>query len=247
MLSVIVITKNEAKRIAQCLASVNWADELLVLDSGSSDDTVAIAKSFDAKVIETDWPGFGPQKQRALSLCSHEWVLSIDADEFLEKDAATLILKAIQTNKIDAYMLPRQMIFAGRILRFAAYEKKHIRLFRRNLAHFSPHLVHEHVELKQGARKATLATPIMHDCYDDWDDAIEKMNRYSSLSALQRFQQGRQSSIVKALISSNLMFLKNYFLRLWCLDGWPGLCLAVYQAQGAWYRHLKQVFMQAGK
>lgn len=247
MLSVIVITKNEATHITQCLQSVLWADELLVLDSGSHDETVSIAKSLGAKVVETDWPGFGLQKQRALELSQHDWVLSLDADEYLSSDAESLIKKMIQSpQKKDAYTLTRQMIFAGKKMRFAAYEKKQIRLFRRDIARFSSHLVHERVVLDQKARLGHLPITILHECYYDWTDAIEKMNRYSSLSAIQRLKEGHKTSMRAAMMSSLMMFIKNYILKLWALDGWHGFSLALYQAHGSWYRHLNKSFIQMG-
>jgi glycosyltransferase involved in cell wall biosynthesis len=244
MLSVIVIAKNEATHIAQCISSVLWADEILILDSGSDDDTVAIAKSLGAKVIETDWPGFGLQKQRALKCCQHEWVLSLDADEYLNDRAQQKIKQAMQANKNDAYTLARQMIFLGRKMRFAAFEKKHIRLFRRDVAKFSPDIVHERVLLEQHASLGHLPVTILHDCYHDWTDAIEKMNRYSSLSAKIGQNRAKKTSMGMTLISSLSMFLKNYIFKLWALDGWQGFNRALYQAQGSWYRHLKLASIQ---
>jgi glycosyltransferase involved in cell wall biosynthesis len=209
-------------------------------------ETVAIAKSLGAKVIETDWPGFGLQKQRALDWSQHEWVLSIDADEYLPKNAEQMIRQTIELSNKDAYTLDRQMIFEGKKLQYAAYEKKHIRLFKRDKARFSPDLVHERVVLDQKASLGRLPLTILHDCYDDWTDAIEKMNRYSTLSAKTRQKQGKKTNMRIAFMSGLSMFFKNYIFKLWALDGWYGLSLALYQAQGAWYRHLKQYSIQIG-
>lgn len=242
MLSVIVITCNEEKNIVRCLKSVQFADEIIVLDSGSRDNTVALAQSWGAKVFETDWPGFGIQKQRALDLATQEWVLSLDADEWLDEAACEQIQQAMQQLDVDGYQLPRQMFFHDRVLKFAAYEKKHIRLFRRNKAKFSLEPVHEKVVMKDGANLKRLMVNIQHHCYRDWTDAVAKMNRYSSLSASMRLKQGKKVSLLKALLSSNWMFLKTYIFQGWCLDGAPGLALALYQAQGSWYRYMKQLF-----
>lgn len=242
MLSVIVITCNEEKNIVRCLKSVQFADEIIVVDSGSRDNTVALARSLGAKVLETDWPGYGIQKQRALDLATQEWVLSLDADEFLEPGAQAEIEHAIQDSQIDAYQLPRQMVFYNRVLKYAAYEKKHIRLFRRSKAQFSLDPVHEKVLVKEGANIQKLRLNILHDCYRDWTDAVAKMNRYSSLSAGMRRQKAKKTSFIKALLSSNWMFLKSYIFQAWCLDGVPGFALALYQAQGSWYRYMKQMY-----
>ena len=242
MLSVIVITYNEEKNIARCLQSVQFANEIIVVDSGSQDNTVALARSLGAKVIQTDWPGYGLQKQRSLDLATHEWVLSLDADEFLAENAQAQILKAIKTQNIDAFQLPRQMVFYDRVLKFAAYEKKHIRLFRRQKAHFSLDPVHEKVVMNDGTQCAQLPVTIFHDCYRDLTDAVAKMNRYSSLSAGMRLKQSKKSSFWKAFFSSKWMFIKSYVLQGWFLDGVPGYALAMYQSQGSWYRYMKQLF-----
>ena len=146
MPSVIVIAKNKANHIAQCIRSVRWADDILILDSGSDDDTVAIAKFKGAKVIETDWQSFGLEKQRALKWCQHQWVLNLDADKYLNDKDQQKIKQAMQAHKNDAYILARQM-------RIAALEKKYIRLFRRNAAKFSRDIVHERVLLEQHRAK----------------------------------------------------------------------------------------------
>jgi glycosyltransferase involved in cell wall biosynthesis len=242
MLSVIVITCNEEKNIVRCLKSVKFADEIIVVDSGSRDNTVALARSYGARVIETDWPGYGVQKQRSLDLATHEWVLSLDADEFLAEDAHTQILKAIQTQTIDAFQLPRQMVFYGKVLKYAAYEKKHIRLFRREKAHFSLEPVHEKVVMAEGSQCKRLPIIIFHDCYRDLTDAVTKMNRYSSLSAGMRLQHSKTASFWKAWCSSKWMFIKSYILQGWFLDGVPGYALSLYQSQGSWYRYMKQLF-----
>lgn len=239
MLSVIIITKNEEHHIARCLKSVTWADELIVVDSGSTDNTVEIAKELGAKVLETDWPGFGIQKQRALDLATQEWVLNLDADEFLDEHAKTQILKALHQTEIDAYQLPIMMVFKNQLMRFAGCETKHIRLFRRLKAHYSSDKVHEKICLPTDARVRKSNARILHESYLNWFDAVDKMNHYSSLSANKK---RHTPSIFKAMIASKWLFFRNYFIKGWMLDGKAGLALAVYQAQGSWYRYLKQVF-----
>lgn len=238
MLSVIIITCNEEKHIARCIQSVAWAKQIVVLDSGSKDNTVAIAKSLGAQVIETDWPGFGIQKQRALNFATEEWVLNLDADEFLAEQDKDRLIQAMNHKNIDAFKLPIMMIFQNQQMQYAGCETKHIRLFRRNKAQYSTDSVHEKVILQQGSKVAKCKSKIMHESYSNWFDALEKMNNYSSLSVKNRH---RNASIFKAIIASNWMFIRNYFLKAWFLDGKAGLALAVYQSQGSWYRYLKQM------
>jgi glycosyltransferase involved in cell wall biosynthesis len=238
MLSVIIITKNEAKTIARCIQSVAWADQIIVVDSGSDDATVAIARSLNAEVIVTDWPGYGPQKQRALELAKEPWVLSLDADEYLTEDGKEKLLKAIQNNQADAFRLPIKMVFQNQNLHFAGCVSKHIRLFKRSGAQFSSDTVHEKIILPDKARVQSCLAIIRHESYRDWSDAIEKMNHYSSLSASSRKQK---TGLFRALMASCWLLLQNLILKGWLIDGRTGVMLAVYQAQGSWYRYLKQL------
>jgi len=244
MISVIIITLNEEKHISRCIESVAWADEVIVLDSGSKDNTVAIARKLGAKVFETDWPGYGPQKQNALEKASHEWVLSLDADEYLDVHAAEVIQKHIQSSKLSAFKLPIRMVFQNSVMRFANSDNKHIRLFRKDLAHFSPDKVHEKVVLEPTAECGFICATILHESYEDWHDALHKMNLYSSLSAQSKATPipKPQNKILRALTSSVWLFIRNYIFKLWCLDGREGFLLAVYQAQGSWYRYIKQMY-----
>jgi len=237
MISVIIITLNEEKQIARCLNSVAWAQQIIVLDSGSTDNTVAIAKSLGAEVYVTDWPGYGPQKQRALSYARHEWVLSLDADEYLAVDASNVIQNAIVDSKYQAFRLPIRMIFQNKTMRYANSDNKHIRLFKKSRANFSSDLVHETVILQKNTKTKLLPAIILHESYEDWHDAVHKMNNYSSLSA----KTGKKIGLIQALLASNWLFFRNYFLKRWCLDGTTGLLLAIYQSQGSWYRYIKGI------
>ena len=239
MLSVIIITKNEEEHIARCISSVSFANEVIVVDSGSTDKTVEIACRLGAKVIiRSDWKGYGIQKQRALNECTQKWVLSLDADEYIasEKDIHT-IQAAMINDKVDAYRLTMLMMFEQQILKYAAKDTKHIRLFQRDKAKFSENIVHEKVCLKPKTQIKSLNAIIVHESYRSWEEALDKLNHYSSLSA--KMAKKNKSSLKKAFLASFWMFFKNYFLKTWFIDGKIGLALAIYQAQGSWYRHLK--------
>jgi glycosyltransferase involved in cell wall biosynthesis len=244
MISVMIITLNEEKQIARCIQSVAFASEIIVVDSGSIDNTVAIAKSLGAKVFVTDWPGYGAQKQRALDLCSEEWVLSLDADEFLETGASDIILQQIRTTSMDAFKLPIRMVFHKQTMRFANSDNKHIRLFKKSSAHFSPDKVHEKVLLKSPGLCGLIPATILHESYEDWHDALYKMNLYSSLSA-NKSRKNAKKYLSKAIAASLWLFLRNYLFKLWFLDGQAGFLLAIYQAQGSWYRYIKQMYPNA--
>lgn len=239
MISVIIITKNEEKHIARCINSVCFADEVIVLDSGSTDSTVDIASKLGAKVmIRADWEGYGIQKQRALDACTQQWVLSLDADEFIANaQEAQKIQAAVLNDSIDAYRLEILMMFDKQVLKYAGKDTKHIRLFQREKARFNSNIVHENVCLNPNAKIKSLHASIIHESYSSWEEALHKLNLYSSLSANMHPQ--KQSSISKAILASIWMFIKNYVIKAWFIDGKTGFTLAVYQAQGSWYRHLK--------
>jgi len=240
MLSVIIITKNEEQQIARCIHSVAWASQIVVVDSGSTDNTVMLAKQLGAEVLETDWPGYGIQKQRALALAKEPWVLCLDADEFLEDEAEKKFKKLIELNDADAYQLPIMMIFQNKALKFAGCETRHIRLFKRKDAEFSKDKVHEKILLPTTSIIKKAKIKIFHESYQDWTDALNKMNLYSSLSA--KNKKTNSSTLVRAINNSVWLFIRNYFLKKWILDGKIGLIFAVYQAQSSWYRHIKQIY-----
>jgi glycosyltransferase involved in cell wall biosynthesis len=245
MLSVVIITKNEELSLGACLESIRWADEIIILDSGSTDNTLAIAKKFTSKVHTTraaDWKGYGVQKQRALDLASGDWVLNLDADEMVTEELRQAILLAINSDNADAYRIPIRMCFYGRVLRYSSSPKRHIRLFKRTGARYSNDVVHEKVILPPQARIARLSIAILHHSFRDVSHALYKMNRYSSYSANIRIQEQKPITFLKLLLGSVWMFNRCYFIQRGFLDGKVGFLLAVMQAQGTFYRGVKQIF-----
>lgn len=242
MLTVTIIAKNEAHNIRRCLESVKWADELIVLDSGSTDNTVAIAREFTDKVFSTDWQGYGVQKQRALEHATNDWVLNLDADEFVDARLQNEIKRVILAEIADAYKIPVQMYFYGKPLRFSSSPKRHARLYRRKGACFSSDIVHEKIILPDGARVGKLTTPIMHHSFLDVSHALYKINRYSSYSAKIRIKDKKRISIGKTMASSSWMFFRCYVLQRGFMDGVPGFLFAVLNAQGSFYRGIKQIY-----
>ena len=252
-LSVILITHNEAAHVAGCLASVAFADEWIVVDSGSVDATCDIARGCGATVVSTeDWPGFGAQKNRALALARGQWVLSIDADERVTPELAADIRSAIadgsghesnapaQTPNRDlaGYEFSRLSNFCGQWMRHGDwYPDRVLRLFRRDAGRFSNDLVHE--RLIVDGPTGRLAGELLHDSMPTLDSALDKMNRYSSGRALDKVRAGQSGGLAAALSHGLWAFLRCYILRRGLLDGRLGLVLAIYVAEGTYYRYLK--------
>ncbi len=245
MLSVVIIAKNEASNIRRCLESVKWADEIIVLDSGSTDSTVAIAKEFTDKVFVTDsseWRGYGVQKQRALAYASGDWVLNLDADESVEPAFQQVALLHMKANDADAFRIPVRMYFYGKQLRYSSSPKRHIRLFKREGARFSSDIVHEKIILPKHARVSKMREPIMHHSFHDVSHVLYKMNRYSSYSAKISINEKKYASLLKTLIGTGWMFFRCYFLQYGFLDGREGLLFSLFSAQGSFYRGIKQLY-----
>jgi glycosyltransferase involved in cell wall biosynthesis len=238
MLSVIIITKNEESHIAKCLESVKWVDEIIVLDSGSVDKTVSICRQFTPNVFETDWQGFGVQKQRALNKATGDWVLSIDADETISTELRAEIEQAISQNQHDAFLLPRLSSYCGKLVKHGGWYPDYIlRLFRRQLGQFSNAVVHEIVIVNGIVAK--LNSPILHDSYKDLAEVLRKMDSYSTLGAKLLHEKGVKSSISKAVLKGIWTFIRAYVLRRGFLDGSHGFMLAFYNAETTYYKYLK--------
>jgi glycosyltransferase involved in cell wall biosynthesis len=246
-LSVIIITQNESARILECLDSVAFADEIIVLDSGSIDNTVELARGRGARVESTsDWPGFGPQKNRALDLATCEWVLSIDADERVTPELAASIQSAMRQTRILVFQAARLSDFCGRFMRHSGWWPDHVvRLFKRGSARFSDSAVHERV-VAEGA-VGTLDGHFTHFPYDDLDSVIAKLNRYSSDAAAMMFANGKRASLMSAIGHSLWTFIRIYLLKRGFLDGRNGFVLAVAAGAGSFFRYAKLLFFMGNK
>jgi len=241
-LSVIIITFNEVANIRACLESVSFADEVIVVDAGSVDGTVAIALEMGAKVFVTDdWPGFGPQKNRALAHATKTWVLSIDADERITPELATQILHAVGDGSNQAYVIPRLTQFCGQWIRHCGWTPDYVlRLFRRKDSCFSTDLVHEQV-LIGAISIGKLDTPILHYSYPTPSHYWRKLEQYSSGWAKQRHAQGQRTSMTRAVFSGLTAFLKSYIFRLGFLDGAMGFAVCALQGQAAFGKYFELI------
>lgn len=238
-LSVTVITKNEATNIEACLRSVLFADQVVVLDSGSTDSTVEIARSLGAEVsINPDWQGFGVQKNRALALANSDWVLSLDADERLSPELQAEIQVVLEAPAFDAYSFPRLSSYCGQYMHHSGwYPDRVTRLFRRQTAQFSDDLVHERIITSSPVGK--LRSQLLHESYRSFESVLDKANRYSSAGAQSMLEKGKTASLGTALKHGIWAFFRTYFLRLGFLDGRMGLVLAISIAESTYYRYLK--------
>jgi glycosyltransferase involved in cell wall biosynthesis len=243
-LSVIVITKNEEHDLPRCLRSVWFADEIVVLDSGSTDRTVEIAREFTDKVfVSEDWPGFGQQKNRALSYATQDWVLSLDADEWVTADLAKEIRAAISNGDLDVYQIPRLSSFCGKVIRHSGWYPDYVtRLFKRTSAGFSEDLVHERVVHE--ASVGTIRQPLRHESYHDIKEVMEKSVRYVLDGAENRFQKGERTTFFRAVLSGLWAFSRSWILRLGFLDGKAGFQIALMAAESSFYRHVRMLELQ---
>lgn len=242
-LGIAIITKNAAAHLNECLLAAKWADQIVILDSGSSDQTLEIAQSHQVAVHHTsDWPGFGIQKNRALAYLNTDWILALDADEILTPALTDSIRAAISNPTADIYQLARLSNYCGRWIRHSGWQPDHLpRLFKRGCAQYSEDLVHERL-LYSGAAPL-LAGELLHYSFDNLDDVLDKVNRYSSAGARQRLAKGEKSGLFKAIYKGLWAFLRTYVLQRGFLDGREGFILAVSNAEGTYYRYLKLMYL----
>ena len=242
-LSVIIITKNEEQMIRACMESVSWADEIIIVDSGSTDNTVAICKELGAKVHTMDWPGFGPQKNRALDLATGDWVLSLDADEWVSPELRAEIDATIKKPGLHAaFCMPRLSSYCGRFMRHGGWwPDLVVRLFRRGSACFSEARVHERLEVEGTIGR--LSSHLLHESFRDPAEVLEKVNHYSSEGARMLAERGRRASLGTAIAHGVWAFIRTYILKRGFLDGREGFVMAVSTAEASYYRYLKLMYL----
>jgi glycosyltransferase involved in cell wall biosynthesis len=235
--SVTIIAKNEAHNLRECLASVKWADELIVVDSGSTDGTCDIARKMGARVISTpDWPGFGAQKNRALAQATSDWVLSIDADERVTPALANEIRQAVQTAGQQAFSSPRLTYFLGQPVRHCGwYPDDSPRLFRRGRGRFSDHLVHEHIILDDPVTR--LRSDLLHHSYRSMADVDKKVQDYGRAGSRQLIKAGKQVAAPTPYIKSGWAWVRTYLIRAGFLDGMAGLAIARMNARTTFLKY----------
>ncbi len=228
--SAVVISFNEERKIGACLESLRWADEIVVVDSGSSDGTTEIARRYTDKVFEVPWGGFGPQKQASVERASHDVVLNVDCDERVTPALAAEIGRLLAGGDIAAaYTVPRRTFVGEKEIRHCGwYPDRTTRLFDRTKARFTADLVHERVEVSGETRP--LRNPLLHHSFSGIGEILGKMNRYGDLSARQMFEQGRKANAIDLTLRPAFAFFRTYFLRMGFLDGFEGYAISVTSA-----------------
>lgn len=223
--TVTIIVLNESRNIVPCIQSVAFFDEILVVDSGSTDDTVALARSVGATVLTNAWPGWARQKQFALEHARHEWIFSIDADERVTeplKQSIVTLFESEPESRAEGYSINRCNHFMGRPLRHGeGYPDWCLRLFKRSGAGWSPDPVHERVLIEGSVAK--LRGDLDHHSEESLTEYLEKQNNYTTLQARQMWEMGKDASLTKLMTSPLLRFFKFYVFRLGFMDGVPGL------------------------
>lgn len=244
-LSIVIVARNEALNIADCVRSARFADEVIVLDSGSTDGTAELARAEGATVIVTDWPGYGPQNNRGIDMVRGDWFFSLDADERITPELAAEIRQAIDHAEVDGFRVPRISMYCGRWMRHGGWRPDYTRrLARRGKARFTEHFLHANLQV-QGA-VGTLSQPIVHYSFRNMEAVLEKVNRYSTASARDMADAGRRGSLSRAILHGLWAFVRTYVLRLGFLDGRWGFMLAVSNAEGTYYRYVKLWLSQRG-
>ena len=241
--SAVIITRNATKQLAECLQSVAFADEIVVVDSGSSDDTVALAQDLGGRVMHQDWLGYGPQKQFAIEQARHDWVLCLDADERVSAALQGTIEAALTAPQANGYLMPRCNRFLGRWLRHGeGYPDWSLRLFRRSQGRWSDDVVHEKVVVQ--GKVGRLQGDLLHESAEDLQQYLAKQENYTTLQAEIMQQRGKHVGLLQMWFSPLFRFVKFYVLRLGFLDGWAGLMHIAIGCQNSFRKYAKLREMQ---
>jgi len=239
-LSVCIICKNEADKIDSCLKSVAWADEIVILDSGSTDNTLDIARRYTDKIyVRNDWAGFGEQRRRAEDLATNDWVFAIDCDEVVTEQLKSAILNQLgETADNDIFYLNRLTYFCGQFIYHSGwYPDRIARIYNKTRYRYNDRLVHESVD-SQGANQISLGGDLEHYQYGDLFQYINKRNGYAKFGADDKRLRGKKTSLVKATASALFSFIRHYFLKCGFLDGRAGFIIAVIQMQYTFNKYL---------
>ena len=247
-ISTVIITFNEEANIRRCLESVKWADEIVIVDSGSIDDTLKICKEYRCRVFNHEWEGYARQKNFGIESASADgWILSLDADEEVTPELADEIRAALNSDDpADAYSMPRRNLFLGRWMRHGGwYPDRQVRLFRRGAGEFNDVPLHEHIVMRdRSARIGSLANPILHYTYPTARDFIERMNLYTSIEAAAMAKEGpppirRGGLLLSLAIAFPLKFAETYIYKGGWRDGLHGFIAAVLMATRVFVRQVK--------
>jgi len=247
-ISACILTYNEEENIERCISSVSFCDQILVVDSHSTDSTRDIARSLGSDVIERDWPGFRSQREFTIEAAQHNWILFLDADEQLAPDAAVKIQELRDSGRldqVDGYWLPRLNKYYGKYIRNGDWRSdRGLRLFDRRRAQVVGREIHEHV--KCVGATASLDATIYHESYSDIHDQLRKLSSYARLMAEAWHREGRRTNSLACLINPAWRFIRSYVLRLGFLDGWRGYVIALAEAHYTIEKYLTLIALNEG-
>ncbi len=242
-ISAYIIAWNEAEKIRSAINSVLWADEIILADSYSEDDTASIATALGAKVVQIKFQGFGDLRNQAMAACSHDWIFSLDADERCTPEARDEILATIElADAADAYYIPRRNFFMGRWIKHSGFypDYRQPQLFKKGVLEFkTDDPVHEEYAIRTAKPVGYLRNSIWQFPYKNLAEVAHKANRYSTLGAEKLRHRGRKGGMFTALSRGLWSFFHMYILKKGILDGWPGLVIAIGNFEGTWYKYAK--------
>ncbi len=244
-ISVAIITKNEEKRLPDCLKSVDFADEIVVVDSGSSDNTLEIAKEFGCQVFSEEWKGFGRQKNSAIQKCLNDWVIVLDADERIPPETRDSIFTILNNPTSTAYEFKMKHYFGNRWVKHGGnYPDWHIRLVNKNYGEFVGEI---HEKWQTSGTVSKIDACIEHYGFSDYADMLKTMNEYSTIAAKELFHSGKKVNILTPVFHSITMFIKIFILKKGFLDGLDGLVLSILKAGGSFFKYAKLIELQKEK
>lgn len=252
-LSVVIITKNEEANLRRCLESVAFADEIIVIDSQSTDRTLEIAREFGAECVLIEWTGYGPAKQEGVRRASKEWILNVDADEVVTPELAREIQSAIKSSDhIDGYSLGRRTEFMGRwIYHCGWYPDYVLRLFKKDSGNFDSAKIHEKVVLNDSndgnSRKGKLRGDLLHYCFTSMEQYLEKQNRYTSLGAMAAYKQGKRTGWFDLVLRPPISFISHYFFKTGFRDGLEGLIISFLSSVSVFLKYCKLYYLDHSK
>ena len=245
-ISCFIITKNEADRLEACLKSLHgWVDQLIIMDSGSTDDTVKIAKQYTDEVYVTDWPGYGVQRNRALAKCKHDWILYPDADEVLSIELKQEIDQLLNTKTptFNLIKIPWKTMMFGKALGYGRYTAIQEKLFHKSAGKFKEISVHETLDIQNPIIRITKQR-LLHYSWRDYHHLQQKHLQYAMLYAQERFGKGQRSSLTFAILNGIYSFFWQYIIRLGCLDGRRGFIMAITLGQYEYHKFAGIVALQ---